>query len=141
MEIKGIKFAVDIKSRYYIRRDGCRDEYIALRGSNALGRGRLDHIYLINADTLGLWFSSSQIRRTAKRLMAQVPGLNIEQLGDAAVLSAPIDSVHQLCKAAGARARPQLSLDRIKRLTEQTRSFQFSKKRKGEEKGQLKFAF
>ena len=121
-------FADDVKQRYYIRHDDCGDEYIALRGSKALGNGGLDHIYWIKADTLGLWMSSGQINRTIKKLMTQVPELKIEQLGDGeAVLSAPVSSLHQLCRTAGARVRPQLSDERKKQLTEQTHSFRFSK--------------
>lgn len=140
--MKKLTFNDNVKDRYYVRRDQCGDEFIALRGAKALGNGGLDHIYLIGPNMVGLWITSGQINRTVHRLQLQVPDLKVEQLGDTeAVLSAPISSLFHLCKSAGARVRPRLSPERKKHLSEQTKRFRFSKTSNREANGQLNFAF
>jgi hypothetical protein len=57
-------FNDSVKQRYYVRRDECGDEYIALRGKKALGNGDLDHINLINLEIVGLWITSGVINST-----------------------------------------------------------------------------
>ena len=99
-----------VKQHRYVRRDETGVEYIALRGKKALGNGGLDHIYLITSDKLGLWITSGTINATIRRLQSKVSNLKGEQLGDGeAVLSAPLDQLENLCKAAGARVRPRYS--------------------------------
>ena len=121
-------FNDSVKQHYYVRRDDCGDEYIALRGKKALGNGGLDHIYLINPETVGLWITSGAINSTIRRLQAKVSDLRLEQLGSGeAVLSAPLGQLDTLCRIAGARLRPQLSNDRKQRLAEQIKPFRFSK--------------
>ena len=127
--MKKLTFDNSAKRMYYVYHDDCRDEYVALRGKHALGKDGVDHIYLIDEDTVAVWITSQKINRTIMRLMGQVPGLKVEQLGDTeAVLSAPLASLYQLCKAAGARGRPQLSSERKRQLIKQGESFRFSKK-------------
>ena len=118
-----------VKQRYYIRRDDSGDEYLALRGSKALGNGGLDHIYLMDTETVGLWITSGAINSTIRRLQAKVPGMRVEQLGGGeAVLSAPLIQLDTLCQAAGARIRPHLTDEQKKRLTERIKPFRFSKR-------------
>lgn len=81
MEARRPIFSDSIKSRYFVRRDDCRHEYIVLRGQKALGNGGLDHIYLINEDLVGLWVTSGRIMATIRRLQEKVPGLREEQAG------------------------------------------------------------
>ena len=111
-----IIFDETVKHKYYIRRDDSGDEYLALRGSKALGNGGLDHIYLMDTETVGLWITSGAINSTIRRLQAKVPGMRVEQLGDGeAVLSAPLNQLDDLCQAAGARIRPRYSEETLTR--------------------------
>lgn len=126
--ITRLVFDDTVKRHYYIRRDECGAEYIALRGKRALGNGGLDHIYLISPYTLGLWITSKQINRTIEKLQSKVADLKVEQLGDdEAVLSVPLSQLDTLCQAAGARVRPQLTDIQKQKLTERIKSFRFSK--------------
>ena len=126
--MKKLTFSESVKQHYYVRRDECGAAYIALRGKKALGNCGLDHIYLISSDTVGLWVSSKQINRTIERLQSQVADLKVELLGDdEAVLSASISQLDALCRATGARVRPQLTDIQKQKLTERVKSFRFSK--------------
>jgi hypothetical protein len=105
-----------VKQHRYVRRDATGVEYIALRGKKALGNGGLDHIYLINLETVGFWITRGTIKSTIRRLQAKVSGLRVEQLGDGeAVLSAPLNQLDDLCQAAGARIRPRYSEETLTR--------------------------
>ena len=116
MHKERIKFSGDVKQRYYVRRDDCGDEYIALRGKNALGHDGLDHLYMISVEKLGLWITSGAIKSTVRRLQTKVPDLRIEQLGQSeAVLSCPLNQLEPLCQAAGARVRPRYSEETLSR--------------------------
>jgi hypothetical protein len=112
-----INFSSDIKRRWIVKRDQCRDEYIALTGKNVLGYGGLDHIYLISPIKVGLWLTSRQIRQKIKSLKRKIPKLSIEQLGeDEAVVSVPIAKLDNLCNVVRARRRRQLSTSEKERL-------------------------
>jgi len=127
--MKKLTFSESVIHRYYAKRDNCGDEYIALRGKKSLRNGGLDHIYLINRETVGLWITSKQINRTIKKFQSKVPDLKIEQLGDGeAVLSVPLNNLDALCQAAGARTRPHLTDEQKKLLAERGKPFRFSKR-------------
>ena len=128
MEATRLRFTGAVKDRYYVRRDDCGDEYVALRGKNALGNGGLDHIYNIGPNKLGLWVTSGQINRTIPRLLGEVPGLRVEQQGEhEAVLSAPVAHLDVLCRAAEARIRPRLSAEQKLALVEAGKHSRFQK--------------
>jgi hypothetical protein len=111
-----LKFSDDIKKHWIVKKDECRDEFIALNGKNALGKGGLDHIYLIEEEKAGLWLTSQGLRKITT-LQNKVPSLAIEQMGNGeAVLSVPIEDLHNLCKAVGARKRQQLNEQRLEQL-------------------------
>lgn len=116
MSSEHLKFSDDIKRCWIVKKDECRDEYIGLNGKNALGKGGLDHIYLISEKKAGLWLTCHGMRKIST-LQSKVPSLVIEQMGSGeAVLSVPIEDLHSLCKAVGARKRKQLSEERLKQL-------------------------
>ena len=117
MSQEHLHFSDDIKKRWIVKKDSCGDEYIALNGTKALGKGGIDHIYLISKKQAGLWITSRQIKQKIKNLRDKVPSLVIEQLGeDEAVVSAPICDLNKLCQAARAKKRKQLSNDQLQRL-------------------------
>jgi hypothetical protein len=119
-------FSDEIKKHWIVRRDVCGDEYIALNGKNALGKKPLrkgspgkDHIYLISKDRAGLWISGVQVQKKVNAIQKKVPSLMIEQIGDGeAVVSVPVNDLHELCKAARAKRRKQLTEDQRQRLRE-----------------------
>lgn len=112
-----LKFPGSIKKRWIVKRDANGDEYIRLNGRKALGKYGIDHIYLIDEKTVGLWLTSCQIKSRIKNLKIKVPNLRIEQLGDGeAVLSVSIDQVDNLCHAVKARQRRKVSEQERKRL-------------------------
>lgn len=116
MNPEHLKFSDEIKRFWIVKKDECRDEYIGLNGKNALGKGGLDHIYLISEKKAGLWLTCHGMRKITT-LQNKVPSLAIEQMGSGeAVLSVPIEDLHTLCKAIGARKRKQLSAERLKQL-------------------------
>ena len=112
-----LRFSDEVRNKWIVRRDQCGDEYIVLTGKKALGYGGHDHIYFISARRVGLWVTSKQVRQKIKSLQHKVPDLAVEQLGDdEAVLSAPLDHLELLCRAAKARRRRQLSETRKQHL-------------------------
>jgi len=112
-----LHFSNDIKKCWIVKRDSCGDEYIALNGKHALGKGGLDHIYLITEQRAGLWMTSRQLRQKINALRSKVSSLAIEQVGDSeAVVSVPISDLHTLCKAYGTRKRKHLSESQLQQL-------------------------
>ena len=112
-----LHFSDGIKKCWIVKRDSCGDEYIALNGKNALGKGGFDHIYLISEQLAGLWTTSRQLRQKINSLRSKVSSLAIEQIGDGeAVVSVPIGDLHTLCKAYRARKRKHLSESQLQRL-------------------------
>ena len=80
----------------------------------------MDHIYPISLNRVGLWITSWAINGTIKRLQSKISGLQIEQLGeDEAVLSAPVENLDDLCRAAKA--------SKVRHLTEEQRLRQVAK--------------
>lgn len=127
--MKRLTFSDEIRRCYFVRRDACSDEHIALRGSKAMGKGGLDHIYLIGPDKLGLWITRRNIESTVLRLMEKVPDLRVEQLGEKeAVLSAPLCRLDALCEAAGARVRRRMSDEGKSALIERGKGSRFQKR-------------
>ena len=112
-----LKFGDDVKERWIVKRDECFDEYIALNGRNALGKGGMDHLYLISEKCVGLWVTAKYIKQKITALREKVSSLLVEQIGeDEAILSVPIGSLHALCKAARARKHKHLSESQLQRL-------------------------
>lgn len=99
-------FSDDVKSAWRVRKDDCGDDFIRLNGRKALGSSGLDHIYPISLSKIGLWVTSGTLDRLIRQLKSQISGLELEQLGQGeAVLSAPVEQLDELCRAANARAR------------------------------------
>ena len=118
MNTEHLKFSDDIKKHWVVKRDKSFDEYIALNGKKALGKGGLDHIYLISEKQAGLWLTC-QIMRKITTLQSKVPSLTIIQQGDGeAILSVPIEDLHKLCQAVSARKRKELTEKQRQRLKE-----------------------
>ena len=114
-----LHFSDDVKKCWIVKRNSCGDEYIALNGKKACGKGGLDHIYLISKKQAGLWVTSRQIKQKIDNLRDKVPALVIEQLGDGeAVVSVPVGDLHNLCGAVKARKHKHLSEDEVQRLKE-----------------------
>jgi len=110
-------FSDDTKKHWIVKRDECFNEHIALNRRTALGKGGLDHIYLISKNRAGLWGTAKQIKQKINTLRKKVPSLVIEQLGeDEAVVSVTIGNLDDLCKAARARKHKQLSESQLQRL-------------------------
>lgn len=112
-----LHFSDDIKKRWFVKKDSCGDEYIALNGKKALGKGGVDHIYLISEKRAGLWITSKQIKQKINNLKGKVSALVIEQLGkDEAVVSVPVEDLHNLCKAVKAKKHKHLNESQLQRL-------------------------
>ena len=113
-----LKFSDDIKQHWIIRKDECRDEFIALNGRRALGKkSGLDHICLISPTKAGLWITGRHSK--IKGMQKQIPSLEIEQSGNGeSVVSVPINDLHALCKAAGAKKRKRLTEEQRQRFRE-----------------------
>ncbi len=110
-------FSDDIKKSWIVKRDECGDEYIALNGKNALGKGGLDHIYLISNNKADFWITGKQVGKKINNIQKRLPSIVIEQLGDGeAVLSVPICDLRKLCEVARAKKRKHLSEDQRQRL-------------------------
>ena len=110
-------FSDDIKKRWIVRRDKCGDEFIALNGRTALGKGGLDHIYLISESEAGLWITGVQVQQKIDTIQKKVPSLTIIQQGQGeAVVSVPVEDLDALCEAAGAKRRKRLSEEQRQRL-------------------------
>ena len=125
-------FSDEVKSRWRVRRDDGDDEYICLAGKKALGKGGLDHIYLVSTERVGLWLTTSRPKATIKRFQAKISGVVVEQMGDGEiVLSVPISELDNLCRAAGAIKRRYLSEKQRMKLAEVSAPFRFRKKTHG----------
>ena len=112
-----LNFCDDIKKQWFVKRDECFDEFIALNGKNALGKVGFDHIYLISSGKAGLWLTGKQVNKKIKALREKVPSLMVEQLGDVeAVISVPIGDLDDLCKAVRAKKHKNLSESQLRRL-------------------------
>ncbi len=112
-----LNFSDNVKKCWTVKHDNCFDEYLVLNGKNALGKGGLDHIYLISSNKAGLWLTGKQVKQKINTIQKKVPSLMIEQLGDGeAVLSVPFNDLHDLCEAVRARKRKQLSEEQIQKL-------------------------
>ena len=112
-----LEFSEEIKSKWFVRRDSCYDQYIVLNGKKALGNGGLDHIYLISKDRAGYWVTSDRISRSITSLQKKVPSIEVEQLGTGeAVLSLPVSDLDRLCRVIRAKKHKVVSDEHLKKL-------------------------
>ena len=111
------KFSDAVKRRWKVRRDAGGQDYIVLNGRSALGKGGLDHIYLISEVRVGAWLTSPRIASKVNKLQKLIGGLRIEQFGDGeAVVSVGIEQIDDLCRAVNARKRRTVSDKERQRL-------------------------